>query len=303
MEKYNLAIAYNWKYDIDFVNMIETIFHNNELSTYIIHKNNVNEVYDSLKNNELFFDAILDRGSDEDEDFEPIAKLLVELNTTIINNYDLTDLALDKSMLHPKLVKNNIKVPQTIILPPLEEEPANFNINEINIDIFSKPFVIKPGYYSGGGESINLYATNVEDIRKQRELLSDDSFLIQEKIYPKQIFGKRAWFRSFWFFGKIIHTFWDDITHEYQEINEFEKETIDFNSINATIKKLVRISKLDYFSSEFTINDKDEIFLIDYINDQCDMRFKSKYFDGVPDKIVEEFIFAMLEFVKANIKK
>lgn len=303
MEKYNLAIAYKWKYDFDFVNLIESIFHNNGLSTYIIHKNNINTVYDSLKNSRLSFGVILDRGSDEDEEFEPIAELLVKLKTKIINEYHLTDLALDKSILHPKLIRDKINVPKTIILPPLDEQPDNYNIDEIDIDVFSKPFVIKPGYYSGGGESINLFATDLEDVKRQRGILSDDSFLIQEKVYPKQILSKRAWFRSFWFFGKIIHTFWDDITHEYHEINESEKVEIDFDTLNNTMKKLAGISKLDYFSSEFAINDEGEIYLIDYVNDQCDMRLKSKHFDGVPDRIVKEFILAMMAFVKKSIKK
>ncbi|MGD8778516.1 MAG: hypothetical protein PVH88_06090 [Ignavibacteria bacterium] len=303
MEKYNLAIAYKWEYDLDFVNMIESIFHNNKLSTYIIHKDNINQVYNSLKNKKLFFDVILDRASDEDESFELITEMFVKLKTTIINSYHLTDLALDKSNLHAKLEINKINVPKTIILPPLDDEPHDFNIDEINIDLFSKPFVIKPGYYSGGGESINLFATKIEDVKKQREFLSDDSFLLQEKIYPKQIFNKRAWFRSFWFFGKIIHTFWDDITHEYHEICEFEKDVIDFKFLDKTVNKLAGISKLDYFSSEFAINNKDEIYLIDYVNDQCDMRLKSKHFDGIPDKVVEEFIFAMMKFVKEHIKR
>ncbi len=302
MKKYNLAIAYKWIYDTDFVSLIENIFHKNGLSTYIIHKNNTKEVYGLLKSNELFFDVILDRGSDEDEDFEPIAQLTKELQIKVINDYHLTDLALDKSVLQPKLEKENILVPKTIVLPPLDEEPDDFEIDKISLKSFTKPFIIKPGYYSGGGESINLNAFTIEDVKKQRAFLNDDTFLIQEKIYPKQIFGRRAWFRCFWFFGKIVHTFWDDTTHEYTEISGYEKDNIDFTFIGESMKKLAGISKLDYFSSEFAINKNDEIYLIDYINDQCDMRFKSKHFDGVPDRIVEEFIFAMFEFVKKNIK-
>ena len=40
---------------------------------------------------------------------------------------------------------------------------------------------------------------------------------------------------------------------------------------------------------------KDHTFyLIDYVNDQCDMRLKSNHPDGVPDVLVKQFIQRML---------
>ena len=64
------------------------------------------------------------------------------------------------------------------------------------------------------------------------------------------------------------------------------------------MKKIFNVARLDYFSSEFALNENDELFLIDYVNDQCDMRLKSKHADGVPDLVVVTFISEMMKFVK-----
>jgi len=39
----------------------------------------------------------------------------------------------------------------------------------------------------------------------------------------------------------------------------------------------------------------DKFILIDYVNDQCDMRLRSNHVDGIPDEVVSEFVQAMKE--------
>lgn len=56
---------------------------------------------------------------------------------------------------------------------------------------------------------------------------------------------------------------------------------------------------MDYFSSEIALTKKNRFVLIDYVNDQCDMRLKSIHPDGVPDSIVIQFIEQMKQKVLA----
>ena len=88
MEIFDLAIAYKWKYDIDFVNLIETTFQDAGLSTFVVGVHNNGEVYDRIISKTLHFNFFLDRASDEDESFEPLAKLIQSKKTRIINEYD-----------------------------------------------------------------------------------------------------------------------------------------------------------------------------------------------------------------------
>ena len=296
MYKFDLAISYKWKYDVDFVELVESIFSNIGISTFVIHKHNIFEVTELVKNNNISFKAYLDRGSDEDEDFEELAGLLANSTAYIINNYDKIELAVDKAIMHRKLLNTEILIPETILLEPYdiknELELSNDSLKSLGI-----PFIIKPSYYSGGGEGVITNAESIEEIKNERIRNHDDNYLIQKKIYPKLIEGHRAWVRALWAFGKPLHLVWNDLTHVYAENSVVFLRYLDIKKLDFIMHKLAEISELDYFSSEIAIDENDNYYLIDYINDQCDMRFKSKHIDGVPDEVVEFFILRMAELV------
>ena len=297
MYKFDLAISYKWKYDVDFVNLIEQIFSKLKISTFIIHKNNISEITGLVKNKRLSFKAYLDRGSDEDEDFEELAQFLKYSKTYIINHYDKIENAIDKSIMHEKLLDSGIKTPNTIIVKP-HDKLKKIKITKDDIKKVGIPFIIKPSFYSGGGEGVVTNGKSIKDIEIERIKNADDCYLVQQKIYPKLIDGHRAWVRTLWAFGKPFHLVWNDQTHIYANDSQKYLKYLDVYKLDEIMKKLHEISGLDYFSSEIAIDSQNDYYLIDYINDQCDMRFKSKYFDGVPDDAVEFFIFRMADLVK-----
>jgi hypothetical protein len=55
---------------------------------------------------------------------------------------------------------------------------------------------------------------------------------------------------------------------------------------------------LDFFTTEIAVDGKGDFFVIDYANDQPDMRKQSKFKDGVPDRIVDGVIADIVSFVK-----
>jgi hypothetical protein len=62
------------------------------------------------------------------------------------------------------------------------------------------------------------------------------------------------------------------------------------------------LTGLDFFSTEIVIPENKKFIVIDYVNDQCDMRIKSKHFDGVPDSIVGKIIDNMVKTMLRNKK-
>ena len=76
MYTYDLAIAYKWKYDKEFVELIDNSFHRNGLK-HGHGKFNLFEVIDLTKKNKISF-KLCDRASDEDLEFIPLTKLLAE---------------------------------------------------------------------------------------------------------------------------------------------------------------------------------------------------------------------------------
>lgn len=299
MDKYTIALAIKWKYDWDLIQLIEQKFQLAGYSTFIIGSHNVDEITEKIRFGELRFDFFLDRGSDEDESFQDIADLLTKSDTVIINEYSRIEKAIDKSIMHKKLELSNVSVPYTVIVPPYDKVP-DFNLSTSKLKKLGIPFVAKPAYYSGGGDRVKLDAASIDDVNPLRIELHDDNYLLQKLIIPKNFSNRRIWFRSFWFFDEAVPVWWDDRSHIYNLIESNDFYELDLKRLVKLTEKVARLSGLHYFSCEATIDNNNDLILIDYVNDQCDMRQKSKHADGVPDIIVEQFVNKMLEFVRSN---
>lgn len=299
MEKFNLGISYTWEYDQDFIDLIENIFQSNGLSTYIIKEHNVSDATEALKTKALAFDCYLDRASDVNDDFEDMAKICTKRRTAVINPYKKVKHAIDKASMHLEFISNGINTPYSIIIPPVKEADHLY-ISLSDLAMLGRPFIIKPCNNTGGGIGVVTGAESLKEIIEERRTNSEDKYLIQEKIYPQLLNGKRAWFRCFWAFGKAIPVWWDDQTHEYQILTLEEVEKYKLRPLFNITKKISNIAGMDFFSTEIVLCRSGKFISVDYVNDQCDMRIKSKHFDGVPDPVVNDIILRLLQFVKKN---
>ncbi len=286
---FDLAISYTWEYDSEFINLIEKKFQKNGYKTFIIYKQNVGEVANLLRDKKIYFKVYLDRASDEDPDFEIITKLLTRKRSYIINPHQKTRKITDKAYFHKKLFRKKFNLPRTFILERYDKCNSLLitqeDLNEIKI-----PFVIKPSIFSGGGQGVVKDGTSIEQIQNERVKSHNEKYLIQEKINPTKIDNKRAWFRVFWAFGKVIPTWWDDHTHIYHPVTKEQINKYKLHQLNKITARLARIAAIDYFSTEIALTKDYKFVLIDYINDQCDMRLQSLHVDGVPDIVVNQFI-------------
>lgn len=294
IQHYNLLLSYTWEYDQEFAERVKKIFENRGLSIFIFTDDRIDSTQRLIESGQVTFDAYLDRSSDVDERYEPISKFLSETSTYLINPQELADEVIDKAYMHPLAEKAGIPLPKTIIIPPLDKH-KEFYIAEDKLDELGKPFIVKPCFYTGGGEGVLKNATLLEEVLTSRNINPDDSYLIQQKIYPATLFEKRAWFRILWAFGDIYIAWWDDEKHTYFEVTDEEFIELKLDRFEKISRQLAKICKLDYFSTETTITQEDQIFVIDYVNDQCDMRLKSNHPDGVPETIIDSFIESLIK--------
>lgn len=298
MEIFDLAISYTWDYDKEFIDLLEKRFHRKGYKTFIIYKHNLSEVASLLRNNEIYFRAYLDRASDEDPGFEIITKLLTRKRSYIINPHKKTKKVTDKAYFHKKLLRKKFNLPKTFIVERYDKCPE-ISLTEEKIKELGIPFVIKPAVFSGGGQGVIKDGSSLEQIQNQRITSHSEKFLVQEKIHPIKIDHKRAWFRVFWAFGKVIPTWWDDHTHIYHRLTKEQLNKFKLNPLIKITKRLARIASIDYFSTEIALTKNHKFVLIDYINDQCDMRLQSLHPDGVPNKVVVQFIDELIKKVAA----
>lgn len=295
MEIYDLAIAYVWEYDTDFINLVEEKFHEHGFSTFIISEHNIDEVLENVTARKLHFNFYLDRAWDVDERYENLGKILTRRKTFLFNPYKKVEHAIDKASMHLEFITAGLHVPYSIIIPP-HSENEELLISVEDLAKLGRPFIIKPCNTTGGGIGVVTGAETLKEILEERITNSDDKYLLQEKIYPKILNGKRAWFRSFWAFGKAIPIWWDDQTHLYEPMTQDHYRNFKLGKLRTITKKIAELTLLDFFSTEIVLTVDDNFILIDYVNDQCDMRIKSIHYDGIPDDIVHEIIRYMLKF-------
>jgi hypothetical protein len=296
MEIFDLAIAFVWEYDDDFVSLIELALQKEDLTTFIVKEHNIKEVTSKVRDRKLFFRFYLDRASDADPAFEELAKILTRKKTVIINPYKKVLHAIDKASMHLEFINAGLNVPYSIIIPPHSElEEIRLTIEDLSI--LGRPFIIKPCNTTGGGIGVVTGAETLREILEERINNLNDKYLIQEKIYPSILDGRRAWFRCFWAFGKPIAVWWDDLTHIYEELTEGEMENFGLKKLLQKTRTIAKVTDLDFFSTEIVLNDKNLFVVIDYVNDQCDMRIKSKHPDGVPDNVVYQIIYNLKNYI------
>ena len=284
----DLGILWEWEHDTRFVLLLDSTCYKRGKRCYLISLHNLDESIAKIQDGKLRFRTVLDRASDTNEAFKPVINYHRERGARIINDPEKAALANDKARMHLECIQEGLHVPYTLIVQPSE----NFEIRAL--DLMGTPFVIKPAQ-GGGGEGVVIGARDGRDIAKAREYDPEQPVLIQEQVFPREFNGKRCWFRVFFVCGKIIGCFWDDTTHIYQRFTPSEER--NFIDLPLIMEKIHTLSGLEFFSTEIAQWRNGRFVIVDYVNDQCDMRFQSDTPDGVPDAVVEEIATAIVTTV------
>ncbi len=306
MEIFDLGLAIVWEYDEDLVGLIEETLYRYGISTYVIRYDNLKDAKEKILNRKIGFNFYLDRAWDVDEGFEELGKILNRRKTLIFNPYKNVLHAIDKASMHLEFITAGLNVPYSIIIPP-QKEKEEIYISVDDLAKLGRPFIIKPCNNTGGGSGVVTGAETLKEIFDERLMNSNDKYLLQQKIFPTMLDRRRAWFRGFWAFGKVIPVWWDDQTHIYDVLTQEDLVNYNLFKLNRIIKKIANMIHLDFFSTEIVLTSENKFVVIDYVNDQCDMRIKSKHIDGVPDEIVSQIIYYMLRNIlrikKAGVSK
>lgn len=289
MEIYDLGIAYVWEFDEEFVTLLESILAKNGITTFRIGYHNLREVSKKVASKKLHFNYYLDRAWDVDVDFGALGKILQKKGTHFFNQYNHVIHAIDKANMHLEFITSGLNVPYSIIIPPFNlSEDIYLSIKDLNK--LGRPFIIKPCNTTGGGVGVVTGAETLSEVFEERVTNSDDKYLLQEKVFPRIIKNRRAWFRVFWAFDEAIPVWWDDQTHLYEVLTLADIDEYNLKSLFTYTKKIAQLTSLDFFSTEIVLTDSNKFVVIDYVNDQCDMRLKSNHVDGVPDRIANKII-------------
>jgi len=286
-EHFDLAVAWDWEHDAEFVSLLEAQIHAHHFRFYSVSHHNVHDTLRRLQKGTLAFGAFLDRASDADENFVPLAKHVKKSATLFLNHPDAVQHAIDKATMHLEFLTKGIHVPFTIIISPYSKR-SDVELSLGDLARLGRPFIIKPANTTGGGIGVILGAETLKDVIESRQHHKNDKYLLQEKITPVQFHGRKAWFRVFYICGTVIPCWWNDETHTYKVITRPEVVGLGLQPLITISRKIWELCKLEFFSTEIATTSEQKFVVVDYVNDICDMRLQSRHPDGVPDIVVGE---------------
>jgi hypothetical protein len=297
VQTYDLATAWCWQYDEDFVGHIDGECCKRGIRSYLIHTENLSETLLQIEKGELRFKIFFDRASDQEEAFDRLVEEVQKHRVKMINRSSHLELAIDKAAMQRKLVSEGIDVPYTVILPPWYKK---LPVPSFSSERVGTPFVLKPAC-GGCGDGVVKDARTTKDIQMARQQFPDDKYLLQERIEPAIIDGRRAWFRVFFVFGQILPCWWDHQTKITEKLSPSDIDQAILSNIMTIMRKVARICKLELFSTEIAQTPERKLLVIDPVNDQVDLRKKSSHLDGIPDDVVDHIVLSLVDWVEKQI--
>jgi hypothetical protein len=295
MPHYHLCLAWNWEYDADLVRLLETACRERGLSLFQITPDNLFASLDRLAGGEISFGALLDRASEADSRFLPIEAWAFTHDAVRINPREASLWSEDKATMHLEFMAHGLYMPHTIILPPYAEQPK---IPVPELDPLGNPFVIKPAR-GGGGEGVVLEAASLEQALSARQQYPDEKYLLQAHVRPRELGARPAWFRVLYCTGQVYPCWWDPSSHIYAPVTPAEEAESGLGALGAITERIAEISKLSIFSTEIAYTPEGLFMVVDYVNDQIDLRLQSKAADGVPDEIVKDIAARLARLAEA----
>ncbi|MBN2407781.1 MAG: hypothetical protein JXJ19_08790 [Elusimicrobia bacterium] len=288
-----IDLAVNWGGEVreEFLDFLAAESRKRKLSFLAIMDWNVKDVVRRLKDGRLMIRVLLDTQATYNlagDEYSRVCYAVKDTGGIVINDPDRTVNAINKSVMHFELINAGIDTPYTIVVR--NWQPQIFRLTDKEKKKLGVPFIIKPasGYSQLG--VLKEAKGSVREIALARNFDKGDSFLLQKKIKPIWLGGKRAWFRVYNVFDKIVPCLWDDHSNIYENVTcEFFKRYRLYPLVRITTR-IAGISRMSWFSSEIAVDEitgRRRFVVIDYVNDQCDMSLKSRTSSGVPDNIVK----------------
>ncbi len=297
MTTFELCLAWNWEFDADFVNLLDTACQANNLSLLQIRPDNLESIKNQLSRGEISCLSFFDRASDEDDRFLSIVHWARQQQVFRINPYRLARRAWNKATMYFEFIQAGLHTPHTIVLPPYRLKPL---LPPVELHILGTSFAIKPAH-GGGGQGVVTEATSWDQVLQARQVYPADHYLLQAHVVPISLGPRQAWFRVIYCAGETYPSWWDPSTHVYTPVTIDERRLYNLEVLWQITGIIAHTCQLELFSTEIALTQNDQYKVVDYINDPIDLRLQSKTAQGVPNNIVERVAQRLVSLIAENL--
>lgn len=282
MTTFDVCFAWNVEEDAQFVRIFSQDLSQKNLTLTEAAPDRLGQIKENLEAGQLSFRTLLDRASDNDARFQFIERWALEHGAYVINRSELTSQAIDKAKMHLEFIKSGLQTPYTIFLTSFDEQTE---LPPIELSPLGEQFIIKPAH-GGGGEGVIVQAHTWEDVLVARQSFRNDMYLLQVFIKARELASREAWFRIIYCSGETFPCWWDTKTHVYSPLTSAEEDQLGLHTLREITMTISQICRLELFSTEVALTAENLFVVVDYVNDQIDLRLQSQAADGIPDEIV-----------------
>ncbi len=294
----DLLIIWAWEYDRDFVALLLEACARHGVSAVTCDEAELPSLPARLERSELRARVALDRAWDWGDDYERHVAAVKQHVPVLINDYERTRRIWNKFTTHLDLITHGLRAPYLLLLPSFYHDP---NPPQPDLSPLGGRFSIKAAH--GGGSGVLNPATTWQEVLEQRKAWPADETILQAWVEPKQLGGRRAWFRAFYACGSTFLCWADDRTHIHEPVSFAEEQHYQLSVLRGMTQHIASLSGLNLFSTEFALDQHNLWQVCDAINEPCDFRLKSKAINGVPDEVVLSIADRIAGWVKRQARR
>jgi len=273
------------------------------LKCEVLHREIVAEATEAVVAGRLKIHTLLDLTATwwhEEDPYVQLCYAVKDAGGRVIDDPDVAMMADHKAVTHHRLERAGIPVPPTVVL---RRWAPDRGLTPEERAIVGDRVVIKPAR-GWGWKGVVLGARgDLEAISTARDFDRGDDFLVQRQVpyafLPDDQGDTRpAWWRVFYLFGEMIPCWWNPENGEYRLMSLRELSMNELLPLARLSAEIGRLSGMDFFSTEICLAEEPAMpgaqyqatgrpfYVIDYVNDQCDVRCQSRHASAPPDEVV-----------------
>jgi len=112
--------------------------------------------------------------------------------------------------------------------------------------------------------------------------------------------SRPAWCRMISSAETLYICLWVTDIHFYTPVTAGEEKDYNLGPLRTIATSIGEFCSLDLFSTEVALTPAGHFVVVDYVNDQIDLRLQSKAVDGVPDAMVQDIADGLVRLVAAR---
>ena len=295
---YDVAVAYWCERDDMFVRRLKEYAAQNGVNLFVVEQLWIEEFLRKYSEQKLGIRILLDMASDPADPANPytrLSNLAKERGARVINEPGAATRFSHKGDAHVALRDAGLPVPFGLVVKIEDADRRVLTAEELQG--LQPPFFIKPchGY---GGKGVLGDCRDVGDIHRAYALFPDSHFLLQKRVEFGELAGQPAYWRVICILGEIHLCWWHPQTQSYKVVIQWQIEDFSLWPLFDLGQRLAQVTGLEFFSVEAARSPSGEYLLVDYVNEQIDLRPKSFFADGVPDELLRRIARRVARFAE-----